>query len=142
MQGALIILIVLIVIGVMLYLLDIKSHHHHGETSLSAEDFAGSDKEESEACCGMHALCEKIYGAAPDEIVYYDDEELDALSRKDPEDYSEEELEMLREVLSTLRAADAPGWARSLDLREIRLPSSLRDELLMLIEEASHITPE
>lgn len=131
MKGALIILIVLIITGIILYLLDIRTHHNHSSSSLN-----NTTNPQPETCCGLHALCEKKYSNPTDSIVYYDDEELDALKDRDPNSYSEHELNMIREVLSTLRPSDALGWARSLDLRNIRLTPALRDELIILIEES------
>jgi hypothetical protein len=66
-------------------------------------------------------------------LVYYDDEELDALSGRDPKSYTEEEMEQLRDVVLTLRREDAVGWSVSLQRRGIALPDEIRDELMLLI---------
>lgn len=139
MQGALTILAVLVAVGLLLFWLDRRKGkglgHHHHHTAPFADKAA--DTAPQNPCCGLHAACEKIYGAAPaDAPVYYDDEELDVLAGRDPADYTDAETEMVRDVLATLRPADAYGWARSLDMRRIQLPPHLRDELLLLIEEA------
>ena len=36
----------------------------------------------------------------------------------------------------TLREEDAPGWARSITLRGLELPSDVRDALLMIVRDA------
>ena len=98
-----------------------------------------SDTEESESeCCGLHITCEKdsLLAAISTEIEYYDDEELDRFTGKDESTYTEEETEEFRDVLLTMRAEDIAGWARSLQLRGISLPTPVRDELLMLVSEA------
>lgn len=134
MEGALIILAVLVIVGVVVRFLDIKSHHHHAPSPDDPQDRKdGTSAAEGEECCGLHAFCEKKYGSAAETPEYYDDEELDILAYRNPESFTEEELAMLRDVLMTLRSEDAPGWARSLELRHISLPPAIRDELVMLI---------
>lgn len=87
-------------------------------------------------CCGRHLVCERetLLTTKP-EIVYYDDEELDHLSGLDPKDYTEQDLQELEEVFSTLQPADVAGWLRSLQLRSIALPDELKDEALMIVAE-------
>lgn len=129
MQGALVILAVLAAVGLLLFYSDRK---RRGES----QERRGESQERSEekVCCGLHAVCEKKYAVpAAEEPVYYDDEELDVLCDRDPSTYSEKEIEMLRDVVLTLRAEDAWGWSRSLEQRRIALPAEIRDELLMLI---------
>lgn len=87
-------------------------------------------------CCGMHAVCEKTtLTPIDDKIVYYDDEELDRFRGRTPESYTSEEEEEFREVLMTLLPEDVAGWARSMQLREIELPTSVRDELLIIVSD-------
>ena len=43
--------------------------------------------------------------AAANEIIYYDDEELDALAGIAAEDYTKEQYQMIREVFETLKAS-------------------------------------
>ena len=70
-----------------------------------------------------------------DEIVYFDDEELDKLKGKKLESYTPADVDMLEHVFYTLREQDVAGWIRSLQLRDIALPSDLRDEALLIISE-------
>lgn len=89
-----------------------------------------------EGCCGEHLVCERETLLQTNaEIVYYDDEELDALADTDPKDYSEAQHAQLREVFETLKEEDVPGWCRSLQLRRIQLPDDIKDEALMIVRE-------
>lgn len=135
MTAALIILASLIVVGASLYF-----HHRLTSTDAGPEQdvpsqAAGSSDSE---CCGMHLTCEKdsLLTAPGQEIIYYDDEELDRYKDRNPDDYTEEETEQFRDVLLTLLPSDIAGWARSLQLRGITLPHPVRDELLMIVSEA------
>lgn len=68
-------------------------------------------------------------------IEYYDDEELDALAGIAPEDYTDAQYQMIREVFDTLQEKDVPGWVRSLQLRNIQLPADIREEALLIVVE-------
>lgn len=92
--------------------------------------------DESGECCGLHLVCEKdSLSPMTDEILYYDDEELDRFIGRDPNSYTSEETEEFRDVLMTLRPEDVAGWARSVTQRRLELPPDVRDELLMLVNE-------
>ncbi len=94
------------------------------------------DKEVPEDCCGAHAVCERDrLLSSTDEVVYFDDEELDALANKDPYTFTEEEYDAVEEVLFSLRESDVAGWLRSLQLRHIELPQELKDEALLIVSE-------
>ena len=87
-------------------------------------------------CCGAHEVCERdSLLSATDEIIYFDDEELDKLKGKKLESYTPADVDMLEHVFYTLREQDVAGWIRSLQLRDIALPSDLRDEALLIISE-------
>lgn len=135
MTAALIILASLIAVGASLYVHHrITSADAAPEQELPAEGTEPSDSE----CCGMHLTCEKdsLLTAPGQEIIYYDDEELDLYKDKNPDDYTDAETEQFRDVLLTLLPSDIAGWARSLQLRGITLPHDVRDELLMIVAEA------
>ena len=70
-----------------------------------------------------------------EDIDYYDDEELDIYKGKASDQYSEEEEEEFRHVFYTMQEEDVPGWVKSLQQRELNLPDSLKDEVLMVIRE-------
>ncbi len=78
---------------------------------------------------------------ATDEVIYYDDEELDVLADRDPSDYTEQEYEQIAYVFHTLLDSDIIGWCRSLQLRHIELPSDLRDEALIIVREQRGLSP-
>ena len=127
MTGALIIRAALLITGFALYI------HHRATGSDSVPVVQPADDTE---CCGQHAICEKTsLLVADDTIVYFDDEELDRLAGRNPETFTAEEVEELRDVMLTLAPEDVAPWARSLTLRQILLPQALRDELLMLVDE-------
>ncbi|MCM1034254.1 MAG: phospholipase [Paludibacter sp.] len=87
-------------------------------------------------CCGQHAVCERdTLLNSRMEVVYYDDEELDVLAGMSPDDYTEEQLQALRDVFYTLQERDVAGWLRSLQARNILLPLDLREEALLIVSE-------
>lgn len=145
MKGALIILAVTVIIGIILYLLDLRSRKRDNQDTSSDTDPAASPtpegeegREETGECCGLHLVCEKeLTGIAEGHAVYYDDEELDRFAGRGPEEYEPEETEEFRDVLFSLLPQDVPGWARSLDRRGIRPPQEIRDELIIMLNELS-----
>lgn len=124
MTGALIILAVTVLTGIVLRL----THRPDARPDAAS---APAPQEEPEGCCGLHAVCEK--GLSPDgNPVYFDDEELDRFAGRKPDDYSPEEIEEFREVLYTLLPADVYPWGFSLTQRNVALPTVLRDEWVMM----------
>lgn len=87
-------------------------------------------------CCGAHEVCEQdSLLNRENKIIYFDDEELDALANVSPTDFSSEQIKQLSEVFFTLKESDVAGWLRSLQLRHIQLPIELREEALMIVSE-------
>lgn len=88
-------------------------------------------------CCGQHEVCEKesLLAAVSKQIEYYDDEELDRFKDVRSDEYKEEEVEEFREVLYTLQDTEVAGWLRSLQLRRINLPDTLKDEAFLIVGE-------
>lgn len=128
MTGALIILTVTIVTGVLLYLTRSRDEAI-GNTQPESVP-AGNKAEDSEVCCGRHAVCEKGL-LSPDEL-YYDDEELDRFAGREPDSYTPDEINEFREVLYTLRDSEVYAWGTALTRRDVALPLDLRDEWVML----------
>lgn len=129
MTGALIILGVTVLTGLILYL----THRPDGDGDRSPAPSDTSGATGGEVCCGQHVVCEK--GLSPAATpVYFDDEELDRFAGRLPDSYTEEEIEEFREVLYTLLPSDIYPWGVALTGRDIALPSSLRDEWLMLVK--------
>ena len=140
MTGALVILVAMIVVGGLLFITDKKyyRHHHHApvETDSNSQETGEEENVAPEICCGQHLVCEKTsLSIVSDEIIYYDDEELDRFAGRAPESYSSEETEEFRDVLLTLLPQDVAGWARSITLRKIELPLEVKDELLLLVSD-------
>lgn len=133
MNAALIILAILVVVGATLYM-----QHKISEAQNPLQEESCDQQIDDEVCCGMHLTCEKdsLLVSIDEEIVYYDDEELDEFKGRSPEEYTSNEIEQFREVLLTLLPQDIAGWARSIQLRGISFPSEIRDELLMIVAEA------
>ena len=101
-----------------------------------ATDVATEQRSEDDGCCGEHLVCERETLLQTNaEIIYYDDEDLDALVGIAAEDYSQEQYQMIREVFETLKASDVPGWVRSIQLRNIQLPLDIREEALLIVVE-------
>ena len=101
-----------------------------------ATDVATEQRSEDDGCCGEHLVCERETLLQTNaEIIYYDDEELDALVGIAAEDYTQEQYQMIREVFETLKASDVPGWVRSIQLRNIQLPLDIREEALLIVVE-------
>lgn len=86
-------------------------------------------------CCGQHAVCER--DSQPDSIEYFEDEELDIFCGRQSREYSDEEADMFREVMLTLRPEEIGPWTRSLRMRGIEMPCDVRDELLMIVSETA-----
>lgn len=135
MTAALIISVALIVVGVILRLTHRPDNQATDETT-SATQPTHSDSE----CCGLHAICERELASVDDNIVYYDDEELDQYAGRNADCYNEDEIEQFRDILFTLLPHDISGWARSLRKRNIQLPSDVRDEMIMLIADTQNHT--
>ncbi|MCQ2332678.1 MAG: phospholipase [Paludibacteraceae bacterium] len=87
-------------------------------------------------CCGAHAVCERdSLLSRTDEIIYFDDEELDELAGIAANEYGDREIKMIEDVFYTMREQDVAGWLRSLQLRNIELPEHIRDEALFIVTE-------
>lgn len=141
MKGALVILAVLVVIGVLIWAFDRKGRLQMCRRLESADDTAPADVTDAASsgegeCCGRHAVCEKTsLSPLTDEAMYYDDHELDRFRGREPESYTEAETEEFRDILMSLLPDDVAGWSRSLQVRGIVLPSDVRDEVLMIVGE-------
>ena len=64
---------------------------------------------------------------------YFEDEELDVYRQIAPEAYTDEQIEVFRDILYTLRPEEVEEWLISLEKREINLPLILRQEAIELI---------
>lgn len=136
MEVSLIIIGALAIVGIALYLHDRYARRKPSQQEEEPEP----QPQEQEECCGMHITCERdsLLASVSETIEYYDDEELDAFKERDPESYTDDEIEQFRDVLLTLLPQDIAGWGRSIQLRGIELPPAVREELLMIVAEARH----
>lgn len=128
----LILFIVLAIVIVILFEIRERQRARKGSESSVQENASARP----DGCCGEHLVCERETLLQTNaEIIYYDDEELDELAGIDPNDYTSEQHKALRAVFSTLQEKDVPGWCRSLQLRNILLPSDIREEALLIVRE-------
>jgi len=102
------------------------------ELDYTQNPFASPD---AEGCCGKHKLCIKNLkpSSVQQAVEYYDDEELDVFKNRPSNLYNDEEIEQFAEILHTLWKSDIVGWMFSLRLREIELPDSLQDEVILIL---------
>lgn len=86
-------------------------------------------------CNGENTKCEQecMMEASLQDIVYYDDEELDAFKGRAADSYTDQEIEQFADVLYTMQPEEVAGWNRSLILRGINLPNPLKDEVIAFI---------
>lgn len=145
MTGALVILAVTAAFGLLLWFNDRRArrghsglHHHSSEATRQRVGREGVPPESKVQCCGLHAVCEKLIPEPGEKPEYFEDEELDRFAGRGEEDYSLEEADEFREVLTTLRAGEVSPWLRSLRLRGIALPLPVRDEVIMIIGDPEH----
>lgn len=87
-------------------------------------------------CCGAHDVCEtdSLLNSNAN-IVYYDDEELDRFAGRKSDSYDNDEIDEFQEVLITMKVTEVAAWLRSLILRNIELPSIVKEESLMIVDE-------
>lgn len=135
MIGLLIIVLFTALLGFLLWWFDRKNHPR--KETIKDEADENEEKNSEPECCGLHIVCEKeTLSPFTTKIEYYEDEELDRFAGRGVNEYSEEETEEWRDILLTLRPEEIAGWARSVQLRELQMPASIRDELLLIISEA------
>jgi hypothetical protein len=84
-------------------------------------------------CCGAHEICDLDLRKLREEIVYFDDEELDAYKLIEGDKYKEEEIDEFRDILYSLQPNEIREWINSLEIRKIALPEPLKQELLSLL---------
>lgn len=125
MTGALILLAITILTGLVLRLL------HRPDTDSPREPEAPADTSE---CCGLHEICEKK-GKQMIQPEYFDDEELDRFAGRAAADYTPDETEQFRDILFTLLPEDVEPWGFSLQARGIEMPAPVHDEWIMLASE-------
>ena len=128
-------LILFIALGLfILVAFELRARKKSGE--IEGEVSSPASKSVDGECCGQHLVCERETLLQTNaKIEYYDDEELDALADIDPQNYTREQYQALREVFDSLKEKDVPGWCRSIQLRNIQLPQDIREEALLIVRE-------
>jgi hypothetical protein len=87
-----------------------------------------------EECCGAHEICETdLLNKMSEEIVYFEDEELDAYKNYEENDYNDDQIDEFREVLYSLQQKEIELWLHSLELRKIELPSIIKSEVVFML---------
>jgi hypothetical protein len=95
---------------------------------------------ENSACCGAHEICEIDNLQIIDtKIEYFDDEELDVLAGISPEKYTKNQINTVSEIFYSMRENDIAPWLRSLQLRNIQLPETIKDAALLVITERREV---
>lgn len=106
-------------------------------THRPSDEPAATPEPADEECCGQHQVCEResLLAAVSRQIEYFDDEELDRFRGRAAEDYTDSEADEFRQIMLSMREDEVAAWARSLQLRAVELPTQLRDELFLIIDE-------
>jgi len=90
-------------------------------------------KEVDAECCGAHEICKLDLRKLNNDIVYFEDEELDTYKHRQPTEYNEDEIDEFRDILYTLKSEEIREWINSLEIRQINLPEPLKQETLSLL---------
>lgn len=132
-------LILFIALGILIAILYEVRERQRQKQALAGETTPETNGPD-DGCCGEHLVCERETLLQTNaEIIYYDDEELDALAGIDPEQYTPEQVAAIQHVFATLQERDVPGWCRSMQLRNIALPLDIREEALFIVRERRHL---
>ena len=116
----------LVILGILLALFSRKDDAPVVKAQGDCNTCDGTPSGKCEQECMMEAATK-----APE---YFDDEELDVFQGRKADDYTDDEAELFREVMTTMRPDEVTAWGRSLTLRGIELPNQMKDEFAMLIE--------
>ncbi|MDB4334752.1 FeoB-associated Cys-rich membrane protein [bacterium] len=93
-------------------------------------------KDVADDCCGAHEVCESdSLLSASDELLYYQDEELDRYRGVEANAYDDDAIEEFRDVLYTLKDNEVASWLKSIQQRLINLPEIIKEEALMIVAE-------
>lgn len=120
----------LIALGIVAAIIGLLSHNKDGSPDVVNKSASCA------SCNGYDPRCEQecMMEAATKPIEYFDDEELDGFKDRPSDKYSDDEVEMFREVLYTMRPDEVKEWCRSLTLRNVSLPDQMKDEVFMMME--------
>lgn len=142
MKPAIVLLTILVVGGAIVWLIDRLFYRETAENSDETEENASTEAVPAQGCadeaCGIRSICPSeqiLAGECRDEIIYYDDEELDSFAGRQRDDYTPDEVEQWRDVLYTLQPGDLLAWGQSIKHRGLIMPTSIHAEFLQLAAE-------
>ena len=143
MKPAILLLAILVVGGAIVWLIDRLFYHKDAAENTDKTDVdALSEDVVPQGCadesCGLRSICpseQLLAGECRQDIIYYDDEELDDFKGRTEEDYTPEEMDHWRDVLYTLQPSDLLGWGQSIKHRGLVMPAPIREEFLQLAAE-------
>ena len=143
MRVILILLTILVAGGAIVWLIDRLFYHkvtaeNADETVQNADDSDGSAHGCADDACGLRSICPSeqiLAGECRQEVIYYDDEELDAFAGRRENEYTPDEEEQWRDVLYTLQPGDLLGWGQSIKHRGLTMPAAIHQEFLQLASE-------
>lgn len=130
-------LIIFIVMALsILVVIELKERNKQKPSNTNSHPEKTSAHITPDSCCGEHLVCQKqtLLNTA-DQIIYYDDEELDELAGIEPDDYTDRQYQAINNVFITLREDDVAGWCRSMQMRGISLPADIREQALLIVKE-------
>jgi len=106
------------------------------EIAESTSEPEEAPKQIASDCCGAHEICEfDELDFNEEQIVYFNDEELDELRNVRENQLTAKQIDDLREVLYTLRTDEISKWLTSISRRHIHLPVILQQEARQLLAE-------
>ena len=124
-----ILLLIIFAVGVLLYVFWGLRQRLQPEAA-PAKDCQGGDT------CGVSCFCDDsaLKRQMSEEIIYFEDEELDQFRGVEADAYSESDIEAFAEVLTTLQPQEVADWLHSLQLRGINLPEALKEETAIMMQ--------
>ena len=138
MKPAILLLAILVVGGAIVWLIDRLFYHKNDDEKVDETEENSPSQGCADESCGIRPICpseQLLMGECKQEVVYYDDEELDAFAGRDSLSYTPDEEEQWRDVLYTLQPSDLLGWGQSIKHRGLVMPASIHAEFLQLATE-------
>lgn len=130
-----ILIIALVVLGMTVFLFHIlrkdSTASNESRTTVKASGSCASCSDYSSKC-EQECLLDAYINKGTD--LYFDDEDLDRFRGKKSAEYTDDEAEEFREVMTTMKQEEVPMWNRCLILRGIEIPDQVKSELLLLLE--------
>ena len=131
MKTALLIVFAVGVVAYTVFKLRERLDHHNGQQAKDDNNCNGTQEQ-----CGVTCFCDDtaLKRRLSEEIIYFDDEELDRYKGIAANAYDESQTNDFYEVLTTLRPEETADWLHSLELRGINLPESLKEEAAIMMD--------